>query len=80
MLLSCCGHALMGRPCDPALAAQGVTCPLLAAGARKSGSVVVECPVIFPSSLPTAPLLVAVLISFLIKDEQTSHFPWTGFR
>lgn len=80
MLLSCCGHTLVERPYDPVLPEQGVTCPLLAAGARRSGSVVVKCSVIFPSSLPTAPLLVAVLISFLIEDEQTSHFPWTGFR
>lgn len=29
----------------------------------------------FLSSLPTAKLLVAVLISFLIKEEETSHFP-----
>ena len=83
MLLILCGHLVVGCPCDPALPEQGVTCPVhlrtkhlrTCPGARRSVFIVVEYFMIFLSSLPTAKLLVAVLISFLIKEEQTSHFP-----
>lgn len=53
---------------------------MLSAGARGVVCAVVEHLMIFLSSLPTAKLLVAVLISFLIKEEQTSHFPKAGMR
>lgn len=59
---------------------QGVTCPVLTAGDRKSVFIFVEYFMIFLSSLPTAKLLVAGLISFLVKEEQTSHFLYAGFR
>lgn len=51
------------------------TRPVLTAGARGVVGTVVGFLAIFLPSLPTAKLLVAVLISFLIKEEQTSHFP-----
>lgn len=47
---------------------------MLSAGARDVVCAVVEYLMLFLSSLPTAKLLVAVLISFLTKEEQTSHF------
>lgn len=62
------------------LPAQGVTGPVPTAGAGRSVFIVVEHFMRILSSLPTAKLLVAGLISFLIKEEQTSHFPWAGFR
>lgn len=38
MLLSLCGRLVVGCPCDPALPDQGVTCPVLTAGARRRAS------------------------------------------
>lgn len=74
ILLGLYGHLVVGCPYDPAVPEQGVTCPVLTAGARRNVFIFVEYFMIFLLSLPTPELLVAVLISFLIKEEQTSHF------